>query len=65
MGATQASAEELVELSQEEDSSGEERTELGRHTAPQAHPDDRGYDSCDSEDMNIGFRRYKERNLAD
>ena len=26
---------------------------------------DRGYDSCDSEDLDSGFVRYRERNLAD
>ena len=55
--------QELVELSQEEDFNGECRTELGRHTAS-PDPDDKGYDSCDSEGMNTGFRRYKKRNLA-
>ena len=65
-GGSRKRDRQLVELSQEVDSSGKGRTELSEisgHTALQA--DDRGYDSCDSEDMNIRFRRYKERNLAD
>ena len=32
-------------------------------TLPQQ--DDRGYDSCGSEDMDSGFVRHRERNLAD
>ena len=54
-----------MDLCQEGDSSGKGRTEISGYTVPQEHSDDRGYDSCDSEDMNTGFRRYKESNLAD
>ena len=56
---------EPEDLCQEEDSSEEEQPELGRQATTPAHPVDRGYDSCDSEDLDSGFVRYRERNLAD
>ena len=56
---------ELVDLCQEEDSSKGERSEPSRQPTTLAHPVDRGYDSCDSEDLDSGFVRYRERNLAD
>ena len=56
---------EPVDLCQEEDSSEEEQPELGRQATTPALLVDRGYDSCDSEDLDSGFVRYRERNLAD
>ena len=52
----------LVDLAMEGDTSEGEST-VDR-SIPQVDPEDNGYDSFDSEDMNNGFRRYKERNLA-
>ena len=48
---------EPVDLCQEEDSSEGEQPELDRQPTTLSNPVDRGYDSCDSEDMNTGFRR--------
>ena len=56
---------ELEDLCQEEDSSEEEQPELGRQATTPALPVDRGYDSCDSEDLDSGFVRYREQNLAE
>ena len=56
---------EQVDLCQEEDSSEEEQPELSMQAPTHAPPVDRGYDSCDSEDLESGFVRYREQNLAD
>ena len=55
---------EPVDLCQEEDSS-EKEPELGRQAPTPAPQVDHGYDSCDSEDLDSGFVRYREQNLAD
>lgn len=52
----------LVDVALEGDSSEGESTD--DRWIPQVEVEDRGYDSCDSEDMNTGFRRYKKHNLA-
>ena len=54
---------ELVDICQEEDSSEGESSD--DRSILQVGTEDKCYDSCDSEDMNTGFRRYKECNLAD
>ena len=56
---------EQMDLCQEEDSSEEEQPELGRQATTPAPPVDHGYDSCDSEDLDSGFVRYREQCLAD
>ena len=52
-----------VDLCQEEESSEGERPELGRQAITLAHPVAKSNDSCDSEDLDGGFVRYRERNL--
>ena len=56
---------EPVDRCQEEDSNEEEQPELSGQAPTPALLVDRGYDSCDSEDLDSGFVRYRERNLAD
>ena len=55
---------ELVNLCLGKDISEGERSEMNRVPTTLVQPDDRGYDSCDSEDLDSGFLRYRESNLA-